>query len=169
MESASSTGSKPSPVVITTVPGRKDKKSSGTAGGTSTSSAASADSSHKAGGGDRSSLRTVAQQRPGGSSSEKSSSAAGGGGGDNLPPKLTIDAEDFAVRVPVKGTSVRGELSRGLSPAGSQASSVVTRVYAPSSVGGGDHAVSLVVGVGRGSGCFLLLVLEASLLLVLLS
>ncbi|CAN0565447.1 unnamed protein product, partial [Ectocarpus sp. 12 AP-2014] len=145
VESASSTGSKPSPVVITTVHGRKDKKSGGTAGGTSTSSAASADSSFKAGGGDRSSLRTVSQQRPRRSSSEKSSSAAGdgGGGGDNVPPKLTIDAGDFAVRVPVKGTSVRSELSRGLSPAGSQASSVVTRVYAPSSVGGGDQAVSL--------------------------
>ncbi|CAM9842512.1 unnamed protein product [Ectocarpus sp. 6 AP-2014] len=147
VESGSSTGSKPSPVVITTVHGRKDKKSGGTAGGTSTSSAASADSSFKAGGGDRSSLRTVSQQRPRGSSSEKSSSAAGGGGGgggDTVPPKLTIDAADFAVRVPVKGTSVRSELSRGLSPAGSQASSVVTRVYAPSSVGGGDQAVSLV-------------------------
>ncbi|CAN0003481.1 unnamed protein product [Ectocarpus sp. 8 AP-2014] len=149
VESGSSTGSKPSPVVITTVHGRKDKKSGGTAGGTSTSSAASADSSFKAGGGDRSSLRTVSQQRPRGSSSEKSSSAAGGGGGgggggDNVPPKLTIDAADFAVRVPVKGTSVRSELSRGLSPAGSQASSVVTRVYAPSSVGAGDQAVSPV-------------------------
>ncbi|CAM9432276.1 unnamed protein product [Ectocarpus sp. 13 AM-2016] len=144
VESASSTGSKPSPVVITTVHGRKDKKSGGTAGGTSTSSAASADSSFKAGGGDRSSLRTVSQQRPRRSSSEKSSSAAGdgGGGGDTVPPKLTIDAGDFAVRVPVKGTSVRSELSRGLSPAGSQASSVVTRVYAPSSVGGGDQARS---------------------------
>ena len=38
------------------------------------------------------------------------------------------------MRVPAQGSSVRSELSRGLSPAGSQTSSVVTRVYAPSSV-----------------------------------
>eukprot|EP00752_Nemacystus_decipiens_P002006 g1927.t1 len=148
---------KPYPVVITTVvKGNKSPHSSAAA--LSAGSAAS-DSNSQTGGGagsatgaDRNSLRTIAQQRTPGSSGRgsapgaarragaKSSRDADGFGSGGVLPKLTIDADEFAVRVPAQGSSVRNELSRGLSPAGSQTSSVVTRVYAPSSVD--DHVTS---------------------------
>lgn len=161
----------------------KETKGPPSAAAPSASSAASVDSNSQAegagggGGGnttsaDRNSLRTIAQQRPPSSSGKGFSAGAGtaanpsgdasanatataGSGGFGVPPNLTIDTDEFAVRVPAQGSSVRSELSRGLSPTGSQGSSVVTRVYAPSSVddqvtfsrGGASWAME--VGDGR--------------------
>lgn len=176
--------SKPSPVVITTVLNRKastdskDTRGGAVAAAPSASSAASVDSGSQAGGAsgsttgtDRNSLRTIAQQRTpsasearGAAAARLASRAAGtgagaGGGFSSGPPKLTINTDDFAVRVPAQGSSIRSELAKGLSPAGSQTSSVVTRVYAPSSVdeqasfsrGGASWAMEVCVWVVDGS------------------
>ncbi|CAM9777623.1 unnamed protein product [Scytosiphon promiscuus] len=146
MESSSSTSSKPSPVVITTVLNRKTSRDKKRAAGrrgdaashTTSSATASVDSAAQAGAqgsaGERGHLRTIAQQKPAGTPVTGKASPTAAGDKSVPVSQLTIDTEDFAVRVPAEGSSVRSGLSRGMSPAASQASSVVTRVYAPSSV-----------------------------------
>eukprot|EP00903_Cladosiphon_okamuranus_P008172 g7871.t1 len=147
-ESVGSSGgdSKPSPVVITTVNRKGSAPSASSAASDSNSQIGGAGAGGAGSGTERNSIRTVKQQRTPSSTAGAAAKASrdagvgagsgsgGGGGFNNTPPKLTIAADDFAVRVPAQGSSVRSSLSKGLSPSGSQTSSVVTRVYAPSSV-----------------------------------